>query len=157
LFSKSEFNRAIQSRRQPGSAFKPLIYTAAFDKGMNPSTRFVDSPIVFEDPSQEDGLWKPKNFDEKFLGPITMRTALVQSRNVVTVKILQDIGIDYATSYAANMGIESPLSRNLSLALGSSGVTLQELVRSYGVLANSGKNTGCRTGFTGLLLADIRE
>ena len=138
-FSKSEFNRAIQSRRQPGSAFKPLIYTAAFDKGLNPSTRFVDSPIVFEDPSQEDGLWKPKNFDEKFLGPITMRTALVQSRNVVTVKILQDIGIDYATSYAANMGIESPLSRNLSLALGSSGVTLQELVRAYGVLANSGK------------------
>jgi penicillin-binding protein 1A len=138
-FSKSEFNRAIQSRRQPGSAFKPLIYTAAFDKGLNPSTRFIDSPIVFEDPSQEDGLWKPKNFDEKFLGPITMRTALVQSRNVVTVKILQDIGIDYATSYAANMGIESPLSRNLSLALGSSGVTLQELVRAYGVLANSGK------------------
>lgn len=138
-FNKSEFNRATQSRRQPGSAFKPLIYTAAFDKGMNPSTRFVDSPIVFEDPSQEDGLWKPKNFDEKFLGPITMRTALVQSRNVVTVKILQEIGIDYATSYAANMGIESPLSRNLSLALGSSGVTLQELVRAYGVLANEGK------------------
>jgi len=138
-FNKSEFNRATQSRRQPGSAFKPLIYTAAFDKGMNPSTRFVDSPIVFADPSQEDGLWKPKNFDEKFLGPITMRTALVQSRNVVTVKILQDIGIDYATSYAANMGIESPLSRNLSLALGSSGVTLQELVRAYDVLANQGK------------------
>ncbi len=138
-FNKSEFNRATQSRRQPGSAFKPLIYTAAFDKGMNPSTRFVDSPVVFADPSQEDGLWKPKNFDEKFLGPITMRTALVQSRNVVTVKILQDIGIDYATSYAANMGIESPLSRNLSLALGSSGVTLQELVRAYDVLANQGK------------------
>ena len=138
-FNKSEFNRATQSRRQPGSAFKPLIYTAAFDKGMNPSTRFIDSPVVFADPSQEDGLWKPKNFDEKFLGPITMRTALVQSRNVVTVKILQDIGIDYATSYAANMGIESPLSRNLSLALGSSGVTLQELVRAYDVLANQGK------------------
>ena len=138
-FNKSEFNRAIQSRRQPGSAFKPLIYTAAFDKGMNPSTQFVDSPIVFEDPSQEDGLWKPKNFDGKFLGPITMRTALVQSRNVVTVKILEDIGIDYATSYIVNMGIESPLSRNLSLALGSSGVTLQELVRAYGVLGNAGK------------------
>jgi penicillin-binding protein 1A len=138
-YNKSEFNRATQSRRQPGSAFKPLIYTAAFDKGMNPSTVFVDSPIVFEDPSQEDGLWKPKNFDEKFLGPITMRTALVQSRNVVTVKILQEIGLDYATSYAANMGISSPLAKNLSLALGASGVTLQELVRAYGVLANSGK------------------
>jgi len=138
-FAKSEFNRAIQSRRQPGSAFKPLIYTAAFDKGMNPSTRFVDSPIIFEDPSQPDGLWKPKNFDEKFLGPITMRTALVQSRNVVTVKILQEIGVDYAISYAANLGIESPLAANLSLALGSAGVTLQEMVRAYGVLANGGK------------------
>jgi len=138
-FTKSEFNRAVQSRRQPGSAFKPLIYTAAFDKGMNPSTRFVDSPVILEDPSQPDGLWKPKNFDEKFLGPITMRTALVQSRNVVTVKILQEIGIDYAISYAANLGIESPLAANLSLALGSAGVTLQELVRAYGVLANGGK------------------
>ncbi len=138
-YNKSEFNRATQSRRQPGSAFKPLIYTAAFDKGMNPSTHFVDSPVVFNDPSQEDGLWKPKNFDDKFLGPITMRTALVQSRNVVTVKILQDIGLDYAISYAKNMGIDSPLSRNLSLALGSSGVTLQEMVRAYGVLANGGK------------------
>ncbi|MDD3248889.1 MAG: PBP1A family penicillin-binding protein [Smithellaceae bacterium] len=138
-FAKSEFNRAVQSYRQPGSAFKPLIYTAAFDKGMNPSTRFVDSPIIFEDPSQPDGLWKPKNFDEKFQGPITMRTALVQSRNVVTVKILQEIGVDYAISYAANLGIESPLAANLSLALGSAGVTLQEMVRAYGVLANGGK------------------
>jgi penicillin-binding protein 1A len=138
-FNKSEFNRATQSRRQPGSAFKPLIYTAAFDKGMNPSTRFVDSPIVFADISREDGLWKPKNFDEKFVGPITMRSALVQSRNIVTIKILQEIGIDYAVSYAMNLGITSPLSKNLSLALGTSGVTLQELVRAYGVLANGGK------------------
>ena len=138
-FSKSEFNRATQSRRQAGSAFKPLIYTAAFDKGMNPSTRFVDSPIVLEDPSLEEGLWKPKNFDEKFLGPITMHTALVQSRNIVTIKILQEIGIDYAASYAMNMGITSPLTRTLSLALGSSGVTLQELVNAYDVLANGGK------------------
>jgi penicillin-binding protein 1A len=138
-FNKSEFNRATQSRRQPGSAFKPLIYTAAFDKGMNPSTRFIDSPLVIEDPSVEGGLWRPKNFDDKFLGPITMRTALVQSRNVVTVKILQEIGVEYAASYAANMGITSPLGRNLSLALGSSGVTLQEMVNAYGVLANGGK------------------
>jgi penicillin-binding protein 1A len=138
-FSKSEFNRATQSRRQPGSAFKPLIYTAAFDKGLTPATVFVDSPIALEDVSQPDGLWRPKNFDEKFMGPITMRTALVLSRNVVTVKILQQIGIDYAISYAANMGIASPLSRNLALALGVSGVTLQELVQSYGVLSNQGK------------------
>ncbi len=138
-FNKSEFNRATQSRRQPGSAFKPIIYTAAFDKGMNPSTRFVDSPIVFQDLSQQDGLWTPKNYDGKFLGPITMREALVHSRNIVTIKILQDIGVDYAASYALNMGITSPLARNLSMALGSSGVTLQELVRAYGVLANEGR------------------
>ncbi|MEN6507236.1 MAG: PBP1A family penicillin-binding protein [Smithella sp.] len=138
-YERSEFNRATQSRRQPGSAFKPLIYTAAFDKGMTPSTRIVDSPIMFEDRSQPDGVWRPKNYDGKFLGPITLRKALVQSRNVVTVKILQEIGVDYATSYAANMGITSPLVRNLSLALGSSGVTLQELVRAYAVLGNAGK------------------
>ena len=110
-FSKSEFNRATQSRRQPGSAFKPLIYTAAFDKGLTPATVFVDSPIALDDVSQPDGLWRPKNFDEKFMGPITMRTALVLSRNVVTVKILQEIGVDYAVSYAMNMGITSPLSQ----------------------------------------------
>jgi penicillin-binding protein 1A len=138
-FNKSEFNRATQSRRQPGSAFKPLIYTAAFDKGLTPATVFVDSPIAIEDVSQEDGFWRPKNFDAKFMGPITMRTALVHSRNIVTVKILQEIGVDYVVSYATNMGITSPLVHTLSLALGVSGVTLQELVQAYGVLANEGK------------------
>lgn len=138
-FSKSEFNRATQSRRQPGSAFKPIIYTAAFDKGLTPATLVVDSPIAVDDVSRPDGVWRPKNFDEKFMGPITIRTALVQSRNVVTVKVLQEIGTDYAVSYAMNMGITSPLVRTLSLALGVSGVTLQELVQAYSVLANQGK------------------
>ncbi|MBM4314693.1 MAG: PBP1A family penicillin-binding protein [Deltaproteobacteria bacterium] len=138
-FNRSEFNRATQSRRQPGSAFKPLIYTAAFDKGMTPSTVIVDAPIVYPDPSSPDGVWKPKNFDEKFLGPTTLHNALVQSRNIITIKVLEEIGIDYATAYAANMGISSPVSRNLSIALGTSGVTLQELVRAYGVLANEGR------------------
>jgi penicillin-binding protein 1A len=138
-FNRSEFNRATQSRRQPGSAFKPLIYTAAFDKGMTPSTVIVDAPIVYPDPSSPDGVWKPKNFDEKFLGPTTLHNALVHSRNIITIKVLEEIGIDYTTAYAANMGIASPISRNLSIALGTSGVTLQELVRAYGVLANEGK------------------
>ena len=138
-FNKSEFNRATQSRRQPGSAFKPIIYTAAFDKGMTPATVIVDSPIAVEDPSQEGGVWRPRNFDGKFMGPITMRTALVLSRNVVTVKILQEIGVDYAVSYAMNMGITSPLVTTLSLALGVSGVTLEELVKAYDVLINEGK------------------
>jgi len=138
-FNQSEFNRATQSRRQAGSAFKPIIYTAAFDKGMTPATVIDDSPLAVDDVSQPDGIWRPKNFDDKFMGPITMRTALVLSRNVVTVKILQEIGIDYAVSYAMNMGITSPLVRTLSLALGASGVTLQELVQAYGVLANQGQ------------------
>jgi len=140
-FSKSEFNRATQSRRQPGSAFKPFIYTAAFDKGLTPSSHFVDAPISFPDPSQPGGLWQPKNFDGKFTGATTLRNAIVQSRNVITIKVLQDIGVDYAASYANVMGISSPLSRNLALALGSSGVTLLEMVRAYGVLANQGRRT----------------
>lgn len=138
-FKKSEFNRATQSRRQPGSAFKPFIYTAAFDKGMTPSTRILDAPIVYADRASPDGFWKPRNFDGKFNGPTTLRNALVQSRNIITIKLLQAIGVDYAAAYATNMGITSPLSRNLSLALGTSGVTLQEMVRAYGVLANQGQ------------------
>jgi penicillin-binding protein 1A len=99
----------------------------------------VDAPIIYPDPSSPDGVWKPKNFDEKFLGPTTLHNALVHSRNIITIKVLEEIGVDYATAYAANMGITSPLSRNLSIALGTSGVTLQELARAYGVLANEGK------------------
>jgi len=138
-FTKSEFNRATQSRRLPGSAFKPIIYTAAFDKGLTPVTKLVDAPIAFPDPSSPDGLWRPKNFDGKFNGPTTLRNAIVQSRNIMTIKTLNEIGIDYAVSYAINLGITSPLARNLSLALGTSGVTLQEMVRAYGVLANEGR------------------
>ena len=137
-FKKSKFNRATQARRQPGSAFKPFIYTAAFDKGMTSATKLMDSPIMFIDATGEN-IWKPQNFDGEFWGPTTLRTALVHSRNIITIKLLQEIGVDYAAQYAANMGITSPLTRNLSLALGTSGVTLQEMVRGYGVLANQGK------------------
>ena len=136
-FKKSEFNRATQARRQPGSAFKPFIYTAAFDKGMTPATKLTDSPVVFADATGK--IWEPQNFDREFWGPTTLRTALVHSRNIITIKLLQEIGVDYAAGYAANMGITSPLTRNLSLALGTSGITLQEMVRGYGVLANQGK------------------
>ncbi|GAJ18407.1 unnamed protein product, partial [marine sediment metagenome] len=137
-FKKSEFNRATQSRRQPGSAFKPFIYTAAFDKGMTPSTIVIDSPVIFKD-TLKDSLWKPQNYEEKFYGPTTLRTALVHSRNLVTIKTLKDIGIDYAADYAANMGIKSPLTRDLSMALGTSGTTLQEMVKGYSIFANQGK------------------
>ena len=136
-FLQSQFNRAVQSRRQPGSAFKPVIYSAALDKGYTPATVIIDSPIVFKD-EEHDFTWKPKNYGKKFYGPTLLRQALAKSRNVVTIKILQDIGIDYVLDYATKLGIESELSRDLSVALGSSGVSLFEIVQAYSVFANQG-------------------
>lgn len=136
-FKQSQFNRAIQSRRQPGSAFKPIIYASALDKGYTPATMIIDSPIVYQD-TLRDFTWKPRNYGEKFYGPTLFRDALAKSRNVITIKILRDIGIDYAIAYARKLGITSALSRDLSLALGSSGVSLLELVNAYSVFANLG-------------------
>jgi len=136
-FRESQFNRAIQSRRQPGSAFKPIIYAAALDKGYTPATMIIDSPIVFQDVGR-GFKWKPKNYKKKFFGPTLLRQALAKSRNVVTIKILKDIGIDYIIDYAKKLGITSNLSRDLSIALGSSGVSLLELVNAYSVFANGG-------------------
>lgn len=136
-FGKSQFNRAIQSRRQPGSAFKPLIYSAALDRGMSPVTIIMDSPYV-SSPNADGEVWKPKNYKKKFYGPTLIRTGLAKSRNVITVKILNKIGVNYAIRYAGNMGIESDLTPNLSLALGSSGVSLMELTRAYAAFANGG-------------------
>jgi penicillin-binding protein 1A len=137
-FSTSQFNRAVQSRRQPGSAFKPIIYAAALDKGYTPATVIVDSPIVFED-TVNDFTWKPDNYDNTFHGFTLFREGLIKSRNVITVKLLQDIGIDYTIDYARNMGITAHLDRDLSLSLGSSGLSLLELVNAYSVFANQGK------------------
>ena len=136
-FTESQFNRAIQSRRQPGSAFKPIIFAAALDKGYTPATVIIDSPIVFHD-QVEDMIWKPKNYGEKFYGPTLFRTALAKSRNVVTIKILRDLGIDYVIDYARKLGITSELSRDLSIALGSSGISLLEIVKAYSVFDNLG-------------------
>ncbi len=137
-FRQSQFNRAIQARRQPGSAFKPIIYTAAIDKGFTPTTMVVDSPIVYRN-NQMDFTWKPKNYAGSFQGKILLRHALAKSMNVVTVKILSDIGVDYAIDYARKLGISSPLSRDLSIALGSSGLSMLELVNAFAVFNNKGK------------------
>jgi penicillin-binding protein 1A len=137
-FADSQFNRAIQSRRQPGSAFKPVIYAAALDKGYTSATVIFDSPIVFKD-TQHDFTWKPKNYDQTFHGRTLFRTGLIKSRNIITVKILQDIGIDYTIDYARKLGITGKLDRDLSLALGSSGLSLLEIVRAYSVFANQGE------------------
>jgi len=136
-FKVSQFNRAIQSKRQPGSAFKPIIYAAAIDKGYTPATIIMDAPIVFKD-TENEFTWKPRNYEEKFHGPTLLRTALALSRNVVTIKIVKDIGIDYVIDYAKQLGIKSKLTRDLSLALGSSGVSLLEIVRAYAVFNNQG-------------------
>ncbi|MGQ9775654.1 MAG: penicillin-binding protein 1A [Thermodesulfobacteriota bacterium] len=137
-FSESQFNRAIYSSRQPGSAFKPLIYAAALEKGFNPSTTLMDSPVEYV--GYDGGsYWAPKNYDKNFLGPITFRNALAHSRNVVTVKILEEIGIDHALKFIKRMGIESPIKRNLSIALGTSGVSMLELASAFSIFANGGE------------------
>ena len=136
-FEQSQFNRAIQSRRQPGSAFKPVVYAAALDKGYTPASVILDTAIVYED-KEQNYVWKPKNYSRKFYGPTLFRDALAHSRNLVTIKILKDIGVDYTINYAKKLGISSSLERDLSLALGSSGVSLLELVNAYAVFANMG-------------------
>ena len=137
-FGESQFNRALNSRRQPGSAFKPLIYAAALEKGYTPSTILMDSPVEYSD---HDGgtYWAPKNYDKNFLGPITFRNALAHSRNVVTVKILEDIGVGYVLRFIKRLGIESPIKRDLSIALGTSGVSMLEMATTFGAFANGGE------------------
>ena len=137
-FFTSQFNRALQARRQPGSAFKPIIYSAAIDWGLSPAHVIMDSPFI-SDQNPDDMVWKPRNYKGRFFGPTILRTALAKSRNVITVKILRKIGIEYAISYARRLGITSPLSPDLSLALGASGVSLLELTRAYCVFANGGR------------------
>lgn len=135
-YQRSEFNRATQSLRQPGSSFKPVVYLAAVDGfGFTPSTIVYDEPRTFR---VGDEFWTPGNFDEKYMGPITLRTALEKSRNLVSADIISRIGIDPVIQYARKLGFTSPLGRNLSLSLGSSEVTMLELVRAYGVLAARG-------------------
>ena len=136
-FRKSQFNRAIQSRRQPGSAFKPIIYSAALDKNYTAATEILDTPIIFKD-TERDFTWKPKNYEEKFFGPTLFRYALEKSHNVVTIKIMKAIGVDYVIDYAGRLGIKSKLSKDLSIALGSSGVSLLEIVNAYSVFTNLG-------------------
>ena len=136
-YKNSQFNRAYQSRRQPGSAFKPIIYAAALDKGYTVASIIIDSPVVYED-TKRDFTWKPRNYTETFFGPTLFREALVKSRNIVTIKILQDLGIDYVIDYARRLGITSDISRDLSIALGSSGLSLLEIINAYSVFSNLG-------------------
>ncbi len=133
-----QFNRAIQAKRQPGSAFKPIIYSVALEeKSYSPATIIIDEPIIV-DMEKEDEEWEPRNAGGDFLGPLSFRRALELSRNICTIKVLMDVGFDSVIETAKRMGITSPLGRNLSLSLGTSELTPLELTSAYTVFPNSG-------------------
>ena len=136
-FERSEFNRATQAKRQPGSAFKPVAYSAAMDNGFTPSSIIIDSPIIYDDPTEEL-KWKPSNYSEKFYGATTLRTGLTKSRNVITIKLVQKLGVQAVIQYARRFGLGEELPEDLSIALGSMGVTPLELTSAYTVFANLG-------------------
>ena len=137
-FHRSKFNRVMQAERQPGSSFKPFIYSAALDYGYTAASIINDAPVVFEDPSLKSA-WRPENYGGKFLGPTSLRTALYQSRNLVSIRLLRDMGIDFALGYIARFGFDvERLPRGLSLALGSGVLTPLEVAAGYSVLANGG-------------------
>ena len=135
-FGRSEFNRAVQAKRQTGSAFKPIVYTAAIDSGYRVSDIIMDSPIVYKNDDGTD--WKPENFSGKFTGPMIILNGLTYSKNVVTVRLLEKIGTAPAARYARKLGITGPLSRDLTLGLGSSSLSLLEMVNAFTPLANAG-------------------
>ena len=137
-FYRSKFNRAIQAERQPGSSFKPFIYSAALEYGYTPASIINDAPVVYEDESLT-GAWRPENYSGKFFGPTPLRRALYKSRNLVSIRLLREIGIDFALAHIARFGIDAErMPRGLSLALGSGVVTPLEVAAAYGVLANGG-------------------
>ena len=137
-FERSSFNRATQARRQPGSNFKPFIYSAALGKGYTPATLVNDAPIVFDDPALED-TWRPENYSGRVFGPTRLREGLVYSRNLVSIRVLLDIGIPYAIRYVQRFGFpREQLPADLTLALGSAALTPMQIARGYAVLANGG-------------------
>jgi penicillin-binding protein 1A len=137
-FELSKFNRATQARRQPGSAFKPFVYSAALERGLTASSVVIDAPVVYDDPELED-TWRPRNYSGRFYGPMRLREALVQSRNLVSIRVLEQIGVPYTISYVRRFGFPpEALPRNLTLALGSGGVTPVELTAGYAAFANGG-------------------
>lgn len=136
-YSGSDFNRATQSRRQAGSSFKPAIYAAALNKGFTCADTIIDSPLAMTVPGTGE-VWRPKNYRGGFAGPVTFRNALVKSRNIPTIKILQQIGLEQAKVYARRLGYTSPLVGNLTLALGSTGVSLEEQLNVFSVFPNKG-------------------
>ncbi len=137
-YYQSKFNRVVQAKRQPGSSFKPFIYTAALEKGYTAATMINDAPVVFDAPGLED-TWRPENYSGRFYGPTRLRHALIKSRNLVSIRLLRDIGIGYSTRYLKRFGFSAEsIPRDLSLALGSGTISPLELAKAYAVFANGG-------------------
>ena len=137
-FKKSQFNRAVQAKRQPGSSFKPFVYLAALDEGFTPSTLILDAPFVMD---QGPGMpkWKPKNYSNRFYGPTTLRMGIEKSRNLMTVRLAKAIGIEKVVEYAKKLGISDDIPNQMSIALGSGETTVMRLAAAYGILVNGGK------------------
>jgi penicillin-binding protein 1A len=136
-FRRSEFNRATQALRQPGSSFKPFVYSSALDKGYTFNTTIIDEPVAYKVGRYK--IWKPKNYGGSYKGPTPFQNALRFSRNIPTVKITFDIGTHYLTAYQRKMGITTPIDKYLSMALGSNVVLLAEMVQAYSIFDNGGK------------------
>ncbi|MBD1551837.1 penicillin-binding protein 1A [Pseudomonas sp. C2L11] len=137
-FEQSNYNRATQAKRQPGSSFKPFIYCAALDSGYTPASLVNDAPIVFVDDFL-DKIWRPKNDTNTFLGPIRLREALYKSRNLVSIRVLQSLGVDHTIDYISRFGFnKQDLPRNLSLALGTATLTPMEIATGWSTFANGG-------------------
>ncbi|WP_296933449.1 penicillin-binding protein 1A [uncultured Marinobacter sp.] len=137
-FGQSKYNRAIQARRQPGSTFKPFLYLSALESGMTPATIYNDAPIVFDD-SELETAWRPQNSSGQFYGPTRLREALYRSRNLVSIRLLRDLGIEKTLDYLAQLEIPTEnMPDNLSLSLGSGQLTPMELARGMAVIANGG-------------------
>ncbi|WP_133480025.1 penicillin-binding protein 1A [Cognatilysobacter segetis] len=136
-FAGNKFNRATQAKRQPGSSFKPFVYSAAFERGFNPASIVLDAPVVFRD--RVGHLWRPQNDTGNFAGPMRLREAMVQSRNLVSVRLLDAIGVDYARKFISNFGFdEKSLPPNLSMSLGTASLTPLSVARGYAVFYNGG-------------------
>jgi penicillin-binding protein 1A len=138
--SDTAFNRATSARRQPGSAFKPILYALALERGFQPYDKILDAPVVFDNPLQ-DQEWQPQNFSQKYEGEICLRWALAHSKNIPAVRLLEKLGPSSVIQFAQSLGLQSPLRPNLSLALGTSEVNLFELTAAYTAFANQGKYT----------------
>ncbi len=140
-FVEGGFNHALEAKRQPGSAFKPFIYGAALENGFTPASILMDLPVIHEKDEYDKKGWKPTNYDDRFLGPMRLRTALALSRNAVTVALIEKIGLDKTINFARRAGITSPISYDYTTALGSSAVTPLELTSAYATFASEGVRT----------------